>query len=70
MGGTGVGGIIQYEEGQEGSGSCDDITGFISPFGTFNRCNDYPGSSELVIEDDLVAGTWWFFVGPAFGHRV
>ena len=68
FGGTGVGGWIAYTEGLEGSGDCDDITGFISPFGTFNRCSDYPDEGKLVVANEItVAGTYWIFVGPAFG---
>ena len=68
FGGTGVGGWIQYNEGAEGSGDCDDISGFISPFGTFDRCSDYPEEGKLVVATEItVAGTYWIFVGPAFG---
>jgi hypothetical protein len=54
-------GIIQYNEGSEGSGSCDDITGYISPFTQVEKCQE--GSVEISIPN---AGTYWFFAAPDF----
>ena len=58
-------GIIQYNEGSEGSGSCDDISGYISPFTSIGECEE--NEVEVSIP---VAGTYWFFVAPDFNNDV
>jgi hypothetical protein len=54
-------GLIQYNEGSEGSGSCDDISGYISPFTQVQECQE--AEVEISIPN---AGTYWFFVAPDF----
>ncbi len=51
-------GYVEYNEGFEGSGSCDDLSGYVNPVVDVLACA--PG--ELVV--DLTAGTWWVFVAP------
>ncbi|MDY7108314.1 MAG: hypothetical protein SYC29_06720 [Planctomycetota bacterium] len=58
-------GLIQYNEGFEGSGDCADISGYISPFTQTPECQE--GQVEVSLP---VAGTYWFFVAPDFGNDV
>jgi len=50
-------GLIEAES--PGSGDCDDITGYVSPYVVDSACN--PVQVRLV----LPPGTHWFFVAPA-----
>jgi hypothetical protein len=55
-------GMVQYQEGTEGSGDCADNTGYISPFTQIESCQE--ADVEVTIPN---AGTYWFFVAPDFG---
>jgi hypothetical protein len=58
-------GLVQYAEGSEGSGNCDDTTNYISPFTQIHECQ------EAEIDVSLPnAGTYWFFVAPDFNNDV
>ena len=59
---TALFGLIEYNEGDEGSGSCGDISGYVTPASTVPKC-----TVGTVVSDCLPAGTYWFFVGAAFG---
>ncbi|MBN2226676.1 MAG: hypothetical protein JW763_04875 [candidate division Zixibacteria bacterium] len=52
-------GFLEYYAGYEGSGSCDDLSGYIAPYLAVNPCT--PGQLTL----DMTAGTWFVFVGPS-----
>ena len=67
---NGVFGIIQYVEGQEGSGDCDDITGFITPVDSTFPCINDGGDPDWLVETTLSPGVWWIFAGPAFNPVV
>jgi hypothetical protein len=58
-------GIIQYNEGSEGSGDCNDISGYVSPSGSIEECEE----NEVAISIPA-AGTYWFFVAPDFSNDV
>ena len=53
-------GVIEYNPGFEGSGNCDDISGFINPAATPFACEE--GS----VMATLGPGIWWLFVAPDF----
>jgi hypothetical protein len=54
-------GLSQYVEGTEGSGNCDDGTGYISPFTQIEDCQE--GSIDVSLPN---AGIYWFFVSLDF----
>jgi len=58
-------GLSQYVEGTEGSGNCDDGTGYISPFTSIESCTD--GSIQVSLPNE---GIYWFFVAPDFNSDV
>jgi hypothetical protein len=52
-------GLVEYQEGTEGSGNCDDNTGYISPYAAGSPC-----SGAAVEVEITVPGTYWFFFAP------
>jgi len=58
-------GLIEYKEGHEGSGDCNDITGFLKPWIFIEE-----GEArllEICIEEP---GTYWLFVAPDFDNPI
>jgi len=58
-------GLIEYEEGHEGSGDCNDITGFLEPW-TITEEGE-TGWLEVCIEEP---GIYWLFVSPDFDNPI
>ena len=59
---TALFGLIEYNEGDEGSGSCGDISGHVAPSSKVPKC-----TVGTVTTDCMPGGTYWFFVAAAFG---
>jgi hypothetical protein len=57
-------GLSQYTEGTEGSGNCDDGTGYISPFTQVDECAE----SEIAITIPN-EGIYWIFVSLDFNSN-
>ena len=53
-------GFIQYNEGFEGSGDCQQITGFVSPFNSAESCE------QQNVAATLTPGVWWLWLGGNF----
>jgi len=54
-------GLSEYTEGTEGSGNCEDGTGYISPAAHVEKCAE--GDVAITIPNE---GTYWMFVAPDF----
>jgi hypothetical protein len=58
-------GLVEYREGHEGSGDCNDITGFLEPWLVI--AEGEARLLELCIEEP---GTYWLFVAPDFDNPI
>jgi hypothetical protein len=58
-------GVIEYEEGHEGSGDCNDMAGYLEPWIITEEGET--GWLEVLIEDP---GIYWLFVAPDFDNPI